>query len=293
MSKKPKIGRNDPCPCGSGKKYKNCCGATSQTRVDKKERDYFKLNKAIAYKGEIGRQREEFCISYIKRKRERFKDIEEVAIKNIAAAGEAITCQKGCSFCCLMYVEATIQECEAIVYYLYHNESSLSTFLQKYPRWREEIKRNGDLFKRCGRFWNKELTADNIKETMQALHEEETHYLMQNIPCPFLHNQICSIYAVRPYMCAAHHVTSPPDWCNPLNPNEPKVYKSLPIEVMFDCSFYCKPLNEPVVTFMPLAVYEILNGGSIWLSGIPSLEGLDNNAMNDPEVRPILRSYLR
>lgn len=25
--KKEKIGRNDPCPCGSGKKYKKCCGA--------------------------------------------------------------------------------------------------------------------------------------------------------------------------------------------------------------------------------------------------------------------------
>ena len=23
----PKVGRNDPCPCGSGKKYKKCCGA--------------------------------------------------------------------------------------------------------------------------------------------------------------------------------------------------------------------------------------------------------------------------
>ena len=22
-----KVGRNDPCPCGSGKKYKACCGA--------------------------------------------------------------------------------------------------------------------------------------------------------------------------------------------------------------------------------------------------------------------------
>ena len=21
------VGRNDPCPCGSGKKYKKCCGA--------------------------------------------------------------------------------------------------------------------------------------------------------------------------------------------------------------------------------------------------------------------------
>jgi preprotein translocase subunit SecA len=25
----PKVGRNDPCPCGSGKKYKNCCGRTA------------------------------------------------------------------------------------------------------------------------------------------------------------------------------------------------------------------------------------------------------------------------
>ena len=24
--KSDKIGRNDPCPCGSGKKYKKCCG---------------------------------------------------------------------------------------------------------------------------------------------------------------------------------------------------------------------------------------------------------------------------
>jgi len=23
----PKVGRNDPCPCGSGQKYKKCCGS--------------------------------------------------------------------------------------------------------------------------------------------------------------------------------------------------------------------------------------------------------------------------
>jgi preprotein translocase subunit SecA len=27
VKKAEKVGRNDPCPCGSGKKYKNCCGA--------------------------------------------------------------------------------------------------------------------------------------------------------------------------------------------------------------------------------------------------------------------------
>ena len=26
VNENPKVGRNDPCPCGSGKKYKNCCG---------------------------------------------------------------------------------------------------------------------------------------------------------------------------------------------------------------------------------------------------------------------------
>ena len=23
----PKVGRNDPCPCGSGRKHRRCCGA--------------------------------------------------------------------------------------------------------------------------------------------------------------------------------------------------------------------------------------------------------------------------
>lgn len=27
--KGPKVGRNDPCPCGSGKKYKKCCGSNA------------------------------------------------------------------------------------------------------------------------------------------------------------------------------------------------------------------------------------------------------------------------
>jgi hypothetical protein len=27
VSREPRIGRNDPCPCGSGKKFKKCCGA--------------------------------------------------------------------------------------------------------------------------------------------------------------------------------------------------------------------------------------------------------------------------
>lgn len=32
VREEPKIGRNDPCPCGSGKKYKKCCGKQASFR---------------------------------------------------------------------------------------------------------------------------------------------------------------------------------------------------------------------------------------------------------------------
>lgn len=33
-TKPSKIGRNDPCPCQSGKKYKKCCGHIQQNNID-------------------------------------------------------------------------------------------------------------------------------------------------------------------------------------------------------------------------------------------------------------------
>lgn len=43
-----KVGRNDPCPCGSGKKAKNCCGTKVEYHYSKhtgKEEQMKKLSK--------------------------------------------------------------------------------------------------------------------------------------------------------------------------------------------------------------------------------------------------------
>lgn len=40
-----KIGRNEPCPCDSGKKYKHCCGA----KVQKRARFYDSAAKGLFY----------------------------------------------------------------------------------------------------------------------------------------------------------------------------------------------------------------------------------------------------
>jgi hypothetical protein len=46
-----KIGRNDPCPCGSGKKYKKCCGRIKP----KRELDYY-LTKIISDTNNLGNE---------------------------------------------------------------------------------------------------------------------------------------------------------------------------------------------------------------------------------------------
>src|SRR4051812_29694277 len=35
------IGRNEPCPCGSGKKYKRCCGVNAAPKLTESKRPAF------------------------------------------------------------------------------------------------------------------------------------------------------------------------------------------------------------------------------------------------------------
>ena len=113
--------------------------------------------------------RKDFCIRYIKHKQEVVKDIEKTQLEMAKSKGETITCQKGCHFCCVQFVDASIQDSEAIVYYLYENESVLNNFLQAYPTWREKVRNSGDSFKKMIRHWQKaEDTKWKDKETLQA-----------------------------------------------------------------------------------------------------------------------------
>ncbi len=42
----PKIGRNDPCPCGSGKKYKHCCRVKDEAAEHQQRQARFEERQA-------------------------------------------------------------------------------------------------------------------------------------------------------------------------------------------------------------------------------------------------------
>lgn len=265
--------------------------------------DIFEINKEIAYRGQLGLRRKVFCADYITRKRIILNQMTKSQWEEAQAKSERITCTKGCSFCCLLHVEATIQECEAIIFYLYQNEGALKSFLKKYTQWRNRIRESGDIFKELGelsrevfafQFKHGKTRSDYVVRKQEAFSQAQAQYAKQNIDCPFLEDGLCSIYEIRPYNCAGFYVTTPPGWCNPLDPHEPKIYRSkLPGEVIFDFSFYHRRLRTPVFTFMPIAVYEILSGGYGYLSTIPGFENLEYEFMRDPEVRSYLDKHTK
>jgi len=255
--------------------------------------DNFKLNRAIAYQGSIGRQRKAFCISYIRRKQVIFEDIERDILKQVASNGETVTCHKGCSSCCVVYIEAGLKECEAIVYYVYQNPGVAVIFLEQYTQWQQQLAEYGDLATRCQQALGERRAKDtgHAEATKQAVADALLFYKTQNIHCPFLHDHICTIHEVRPFTCALHFATTPPEWCSPRNPNAPTVYKAAAPDVLFDLSFYYGQLDELMFSFMPLTVYEILKGGFEYLSSLPGLETLASEAMNDPEIKTIVERY--
>jgi Fe-S-cluster containining protein len=296
MNSKQKVGRNDPCPCGSGKKYKHCCGDFFQTGISfyHKEKAAFPpdpnqiaLHKAMAYVGKTGRMRMEFCRQYVARKQAVFKLMGKDLLEKTAAQGEQITCREGCTFCCTQYISGTLHEAEAIVHYLYQNGPGLDTFIDSHRTWWTKIKTNDAVFNGLENCFGELVSAGETPARRLAYQEANSRYVAQNIPCPFLNQGLCSIYEVRPFCCASVVATTPGKNCQAGSVEKPRVYVSSlrPKEVPF-----FRQTTDLVIVNIPLAVYELLNGGYGWLSGISGLEGLENEVSNDPEVRALLEN---
>jgi len=252
--------------------------------------DPIRLNKEIAYKGDIGKKRQDFCIDYIEKKKRIFKEMQADQIRAAAKDSETITCPKGCAYCCLLYMQASVQECEAIVYHLYQNESALATFLENYKDWRKRLRKNGDIFKKCAQSWLDKNATGAGTEELQAFVEETKRYQGQNIPCPFLHNNLCLIYEVRPFTCVGTVASTPPEWCNPSNPNGPKIYWSRTSAVI-DKSFYYKEIDGVVLAFMPVMVYGILENGYKMLSIVTGLKDLEKKALKESQVKAVMENF--
>lgn len=128
--------------------------------------------------------------------------------QRVAAASQTISCAKGCAACCRMLVPVSAPEAFA-----------LRDMVAALPEARREAIR-GKLAETAARLERAGLLAPlrEIAETDRPLTDDllepiNRAYYRLKLPCPFLEDEVCSIYADRPAACRELLVTSPAAWC--------------------------------------------------------------------------------
>lgn len=158
-----------------------------------------------------------------------FADATVGLSNEVAAMGERITtgmgkkisCCKGCGACCRQMVP--ISPAEAYM---------LADMVESMPEpWRGRMK---DRFAEV----ESQLRANGLLDRINHLHdidrtdaenrETSKAYFALQIPCPFLQNESCGIYAYRPAICREYLVISPAELCK--NPYKNRVTR-VPVSV--------------------------------------------------------------
>lgn len=120
--------------------------------------------------------------------------------------GLQVSCQKGCAHCCRQLVPLSIPEA-AMVF-----EFSLSLAEPRRSRVQSGFSAAVARLEKAGLLSRLQRLQDPavVDREMAAITRE---YFEQAIACPFLENECCSIYAVRPSMCREYLVSSPAAHC--------------------------------------------------------------------------------
>ena len=130
----------------------------------------------------------------------------KMSVESVKAAGRDISCRAGCGACCRQPVP--VSETEAY---------ELAETVEKMPSERRKKikKRFRDACRQLAEIgWFEQMDATAGMEKNEQRYEVIHEYFKQNIPCPFLEEEACSIHEIRPLACREYLVTSPPENCS-------------------------------------------------------------------------------
>jgi Fe-S-cluster containining protein len=124
-------------------------------------------------------------------------------------SGGAVSCRSGCGACCRQLV--VVSPLEALVI----DEHVQAADAAQRQRWEAAHARHHaalaqrpSLLRRLQ--WFRAAGGYIRPEEGDALERE---YWAAQLPCPFLKEERCSIYPVRPFVCREHFALSPPELC--------------------------------------------------------------------------------
>lgn len=149
----------------------------------------------------------------------------------VQAAGEKISCSSGCGACCRGFVAITQAEARQIRDFIATLAPARRTTLE--ARFKQAQQQLGD----AGLLKTIEAAESWSSADYQAM---VTAYFQLGIACPFLENESCSIYHVRPITCREFLVTSPAQHCAELDSAQVRRV-TLPLQVFHAVARWQQP----------------------------------------------------
>ena len=130
--------------------------------------------------------------------------IVDAEVATTAALGRQVSCQMGCAACCRQLVPITEVEARGIGRLVADmSEPRRGEIRARFAAARARLDAAGLSERLHARY---DWTTAEFREVVQD-------YFRQRIPCPFLEDESCSIYADRPVACREYLVTSPAELC--------------------------------------------------------------------------------
>lgn len=212
-------------------------------------------------KGSYGVWRKEFCKKYSDSIGQLRKNTYNSLVETLTIKSESITCRKGCTHCCFHYVAVSLAQGIVIVDFLYKHRDLLRKFVDNTEKWHRKgysVSNSIDLTRL--KAVSSSMPIDLVIEKTRPMSEQ---YLDMKIQCPFLSNNKCFIYEVRPLACSNHYSGSPPHWCDPLTHHEPLIHHPVPNDE--DLSGILR-LGDPRLSLyelaLPIMIHRLLTEGA-------------------------------
>jgi Fe-S-cluster containining protein len=134
--------------------------------------------------------------------------IESVGSK-LSQTGQPISCKAGCGACCRLMVPLTLFEAEALAAWIHSlPEAKQQQLAMRFQSALAKLADAGILDRMVSEDWR--VQSDSALKVVND-------YFSAHVPCPFLEDESCSIYPIRPLICREYLVTSPPQQCSDLD----------------------------------------------------------------------------
>lgn len=176
------------------------------------------------------------------------EEAQALEVKRSVDSGKTLSCGKGCAACCRMLVPLSVPETFALREWVHALPTEQQARVSaRFAELKAQLLAQG--------LWRQfsELCDAREAPTDDALEGVNRDYYALRMPCPFLEEEVCTMYDERPSACRELLVTSPAEHCEDLIHN-PVASIPAPVRGSTVMGLLWQELTQSPIRLVPLPI---------------------------------------